>query len=321
MPPKHSPSITIRPFAATSGDYATWLHVRNAVWADEPTTAAILRYEDAIWPRGYFSQRLLIEHGGTVVATAHVFENHAQYHPGKYDLELLVHPDHQGCGIGGAAYARLLDRVHRRTPAPTSLVSPIREDHTRALAFLEKRGFKPVMRWNRSRLDLGAFDPDRFADAMARVHDQGITLYSVAEVSRTEPDWQRKFYKIDQVAGQDAPSPDPQSPETLEKFIQNTFEHPRFLPEGTFVAVAADGQYLGSTELADTSGGEHLTTPFTCVHPGYRRRGIALALKARAARFARTYGARSITAANEENNPMYAINVQLNLASNPCPKG
>lgn len=80
-----------------------------------------------------------------------------------------------------------------------------------------------------------------------------------------EPDWQRKFYEMDQIAGQDAPSPDPQSPTTLEKFVQNTFEPPQFLPEGTFVAIAADGQYLGSTELADASGGEHFTTPFTCV--------------------------------------------------------
>lgn len=44
MPVKHALSLTIRPFTATRSDYAAWLRVRNAVWADEPTTAAIRRH-------------------------------------------------------------------------------------------------------------------------------------------------------------------------------------------------------------------------------------------------------------------------------------
>lgn len=69
-----------------------------------------------------------------------------------------MHPDHQGReSARSTAYDQLLERLRRRDPAPTSLVSLTRED--RVHAFSEKRGFEVVMRRTRSRLDLGPSTP------------------------------------------------------------------------------------------------------------------------------------------------------------------
>ncbi|MCB0013733.1 MAG: GNAT family N-acetyltransferase [Anaerolineales bacterium] len=301
-------------------DYLTWLAVRNAVWADEPVSLAQLRYEESNWPAGYFSQRAIITNKGTVVAVTHLFENHWQYQPGKYDLTILVHPNFQKQGIGGYLFDHFQQLLAARSPALTSLVSGTREDDSHALAFLRKRGYDVLMRWARSRLALPLFDLEKFQDTLAEVKNQGISIYSVQALARQDPEWQRKYYEMDLVASQDAPSPDPMTETSFEKFVQNTFASPRFLPEGTFIAIDdVSGQWLASTELSWFADGKTLDTPFTCVHPDFRRRRIATAIKVNAIAFAQAAGADSIIAANEENNPMYQINLALGFK--PLPQG
>ncbi|MCE7989221.1 MAG: GNAT family N-acetyltransferase [Caldilinea sp. CFX5] len=302
----------------TAVDYATIASVRNAVWTDEPVTVEQLRHFDESWPAAYLSQRLLVEMDGIAVAVGHYFENHWQYQPGKYDLDLVVHPDYQGRGIGAAVYDYVTARLAERSPAITSLVTSTREDQRRALRFLADRGFQTTMRWARSQLTIAAFDFAQFAQAEARPNAAGIHLYSLQELAAQDPTWQYKAYALDQVAGQDAPSPDPMNAVSFESYVENTFGHPGWLPAGCFAAVAGNGMWVGITELGRTADPHRLNTPWTAVHPGYRRHGIATALKVRAIRFAQNWGAQTISASNEENNPMYQLNLQLGFTPLPA---
>lgn len=299
-------------------DYATIAAVRNAVWIDEPITVEQMRHFDETWPATYLSQRLLVEMDGAIVAVGHYFENHWQYQPGKYDVDLVVHPAYQGRGIGVALYDHVLARLADSVPTLTSLVSSTREDQTRGVRFLTDRGFQTIMRWARSQLTLAAFDFAKFVQAEVRPNAAGIHLYSLQELAAQDPAWQHKGYALDLVAGQDAPSPDPMSAVSFESYVENTFGHPGWLPEGCFAAVTADGTWVGITELSRTSDPERLNTPWTAVHPGYRRHGIATALKVRAIRFAQRWGAQVISASNEENNPMYQLNLQLGFTPLPA---
>jgi len=302
----------------TTSTYAAITAVHNAVWSDEPITVEQIQHADATWPAEYLSQRLLVEEDGKIVAAGHYFENHWQYQPGKYDFELVVHPAYQGHGIGTAVYNYVTERLAKRTPRMTSLVISTREDQSRALCFLAEREFQIIMRWARTRLEIAKFDFAKFARAEQRLRAAGIQIYSLAALARLDPTWQHKAYTLDQVAGQDAPSPDAMSEVTFEAYVQNTFDHPGWLPAGCFAAVAGDGTWVGITELSRTSDPQRLTTPWTAVHPAYRRLGIAKALKVRAICFAQTWGAQIITASNEANNPMYQLNLQLGFEPLPA---
>lgn len=299
-------------------DYDAIVAVRNTVWSDEPATVEQLRHFDATWPATYLSQRLLVEVDGSMVAAGHYFENHWQYQPGKYDFDLVVHPAYQGRGIGAAVYDYVTTRLAERTPKITSMISGTRENQTRAVRFLEARGFKTVMRWARSQLTIADFDFARFAQVEERLNAAGIQLYSLQEVAAKDPAWQHKAYTLDQVAGQDAPSPDPMSAVSFETYVENTFQHPGWLPEGCFAAVVSDGTWVGLTELSRTATPHCLSTPWTAVHPAYRRHGIATALKVRAIRFAQRWGAQTIITSNEANNPMYQLNLSLGFAPLPA---
>ena len=147
---------------------------------------------------------------------------------------------------------------------------------------------------------------------LEQVKNRGFAIYSVAEIAKQDPNWRRKYYEMDLAAGSDAPSPDPMSEASFEKFVQNTIDPPRFLPEGTFIAIEeSSGRWVASTELARFADNKTVDTPFTCVHPDVRRRGVATAVKVRAIQFAQKAGFERIIAANEENNPMYQINLAL----------
>lgn len=105
----------------------------------------------------------------------------------------------------------------------------------------------------------------------------------------------------------------------FEQFLAQTFDQPHFDPKTHFIAVDENGRWLGLTELGEREHSDDLFTPFTCVRPSHRRRGIALALKVHAICFAQQRGAKSITAVNEEHNPMYQINLALGFV--PLPAG
>jgi len=68
----------------------------------------------------------------------------------------------------------------------------------------------------------------------------------------------------------------------------------------------------------DLARPEHLEVGFTGVLPSYRRRNIATALKLKAIAFAAEYGAKTMDTGNEENNPMYQINLRLGFQPRPA---
>jgi ribosomal protein S18 acetylase RimI-like enzyme len=90
---------------------------------------------------GYLFERFVAEEQGEVIAAGSLFENHWQYQPGKYDIDLVVYPSHQRRGIGSAVYDQLVERLSARQPPLASLVAGTREDQPQAIRFLTQRGF------------------------------------------------------------------------------------------------------------------------------------------------------------------------------------
>lgn len=297
---------TIRPFRA--GDYPQIAAIANAVTPAHPNTPEELRYWDEHRDAQYHFQRHVVECGDKLVGFGQFGHIADAFHPRKFFLEVVIHPEHQRQGIGSALYEHL--QAVMAPFDPLALRSGVREDRVEAVRFAARRGFVEDMRGWESRLDVGAFDPTPFADAIERVAIQGIRIATLREAQQT-PGWELKLYGLLCELERDVPSPEPYTAPSFESFRAQHVESPGLLPDGYFIAVDDDA-WVGVSALWASQASADLGIGLTAVLRRYRRRGIATALKLRAIDYAKSIGAPVIRTWNESNNrPMLAINARL----------
>jgi GNAT superfamily N-acetyltransferase len=174
--------------------------------------------------------------------------------------------------------------------------------------FLFHRGFVPFERYHPSHLDLTAFDPAAFADAIARLEQQGFRLFTYAEVGDSE-DHRRRLYDLESATRSVQPFREigdyaPPAFATWEADMA------QWSQETIFLAAAPDGAWVGVIT--------GLEWGFTGVHPDWQGRGIATALKVRSLAVAKAQGMEQMQTENHEDNAaMLAINRKLGFVMDP----
>jgi mycothiol synthase len=306
----------IRPFKETDADYEALAALEYAVWPEFPDTVEEWKHRDRTRDPQYLFQRLFVELDGEVVAVGEYLEPWWSMKPGKYRISVNVHPDHQRKGIGTYLYNHLMELVKEHDPVV--VVTNTREDRVDALRFLTKRGFKQLMRYPISHLDVASFDATPFAGVQIRVEEDGIAILSLAHLATRDLDWKHKLWDLEWELLQDVPSPDPLTRQSFESFERQTLGNPAFYPSAQFIALD-DDRWVGMSGLWMALGDpDKLYTGLTGVLRSHRRKGIATAMKVRAIGFAQEHGVKIIETDNEENNPMYLLNLKLGFQPQPA---
>jgi mycothiol synthase len=308
--------FTIRAFEKNDTDYQMMTNIDAAIFPEYERTADEWRHMDETLDPKYPHHRDFIEFGGKVIAFGEYGQSIWHYHPRKYFLYISIHPAHEHPDVRQFYFNHVL-KIFSNLDL-IAITSGMLEDRKTHIEFLTQKGFKPVMREPLSRLELGDFDPTIFAGIVKKVRDAGIRIASVAELRESDLNWQHKLYELEWELMQDVPSPDPTEKRSFEMFVKNTLEDPGFLSEGYFVALDGD-QYVGQTALwVAQADKEKFLTGLTGVKRSYRRKGIATVLKLRSIAYAQKRGIKAIETGNEENNPMFQINLRLGYKAQPA---
>ncbi len=310
-------TVSIRP--ATPADFPAIAGVMNLVWPDRPVSVESLEQDESELSASSLPLKrglLLAEQGGLPVGLAEYGQSPGMYHPRKFHAAVNVLPSATGQGVGRALTGRLWAELAPHDPL--SVIAGTQDDHPRGLDFLARQGFSEVLRYYDLWLDLPAFD---FAPFLAReALPDGYRLTSYAELGGNE-EAQRRIYGLWTELRADVPRPDKATPVLFEQFARRFHDpaHLHLLPAGYLLAVhQSSGELVATSELWRSDGG-HLNTGLTGVQRAHRRRGLALALKLAALRYARSLGAPQIrTNTASDNAGMLGINESLGFVRQPA---
>lgn len=304
----------LRLFEPTSAEYEAIVRVYNDANPHASGSADTWRHWDQHRNPARLFTRYVVERKGEIGGYGYSLRTD----PGanKFRFAAFFRPHWETAERIHEFYSTIMDLCLEHAPA--ALLCQTREDETEKIAWLSSQGFQEAMRYPSSVLTMSDFDPNPYADQKASLATEEIEIVSLVELAGRDPAWQRKVYDLEMLLNQDVPRPTAFVPTPFEQYAPSIFEDPSFLPELWFIALDGD-KYVGTTSVFKTGQTIGLLeNDLTGVHRDYRRRGLATALKCRLIEEAQRLGAQRIITYNEENNPMYQLNLQLGFQPQPA---
>ena len=283
-------------------------------------TAEELRQEDADWPDDSLLERVAaLSEDGEIVAFGTCYQAYWQQKSGTVYLHFDIHPDHFQAQILPVLFTAMEELPTRREVDFQRTVCRAREDDNARVQFLVELGFEQAMRFPSSALHVADFDPAVCGETFERLARSQIRSVSLTQLQELEPEWKRKLCDLRWEIIQDVPSTEPFSRPTLAEFEEMVLKDPALDQEGFFVALSADDSFIGMSNLwRNDPEGSRLDSGLTGIVRAYRRHGIATALKMRTILYARSAGAETIETSNEEDSPMFALNLKLGFKPKPA---
>ena len=259
--------------------------------------------------------RYIAESYGTAIGYAYCFEVDWAPPAGRYWCVIRVLPGYLRRGIGGQLYERLLADLRQRGARAALLEL---DDTLAALRpALERRGFRETLHSWAFTLDPRTCDLAPFAAADRRLG--GLEITTLAAELALGADWLPPLHRLYTAVASEVPIPiHPHRDPPPAWLAQQALELPSSLPDAFFIARDGPG-YVGMSYLhCDTGAAGRLLQRITAIHPEYRGRGVALALKLRTIEYAKRHNADAIVTAVESNNPrLLALNARLGFVQGP----
>ena len=309
-------AITIQPFQPSDAAYVALA----AIGASTPPQYALdYEFRDADDWRAFdasfaelrrpLRRYVALEPGGAIAGYAYWFDIAWAPPAGRAWCVVRVLPAQQRQGIGAALYERVLADVAGQ--GYRELLLEVDDTLAELHPALARRGFRELLHSWAFALDPRTCDPARFAGAYAKLG--GLTITTLADEIARGADWLPPLHALYTLVAGDVPIPlHPHADAPPSWLAQQATGLPESLPEAFFIV--RDGErYVGMSFLhADLARPERLYQRITAIHPEYRGRGVAMALKLETIAYARGRGCHELRTAVESNNPsMLAINRKL----------
>lgn len=312
---------SIRAFA--EADYPRYTEISNHVYPDTLTAESELRYWDETWDKErYFKQRIVLDDdAGQIVGVGAIDHIPDQFHPDKYNLEVMVDPPNRRRGHGARLYDHLMTTLRQR--GAIAARAWVRESDLDSHPFASHRGFVEARREWQSRLDVNSFDPSPFAGAMERATGQGIAITNLGAERAVSDDALAEAYRLHSTCSRDVPDIEPYTEVSYDDFLKNVINAPYSIPEAFLIAKAQGaphGRYVGLAWMAGSAEEpDILYQGLTGMLPEYRGKGIAMALKLANVEAARKLGKREIRTWNDTTNrAMLRINEAMGFVKQPA---
>ena len=186
--------------------------------------------------------------------------------------------------------------------------------------FLIDNDFKLVQTNREYLCNIREIDTVKYQPLIDKLESSGIKFYDSRDEMRDWKDHYRKLEKLTWTYSKDFPIP--KGVEHTRMPFEQAMKSQIYFEKncyGTEIVAVLDGEYIGSTDIAVYPKAEPYKawTEGLGVLKEYRRKGVATALKIKAIQALLEKGVTELRTDNEENNPMYKINVELGFKPVP----
>jgi GNAT superfamily N-acetyltransferase len=173
-----------------------------------------------------------------------------------------------------------------------------------------------VTDWVRLRLDIDGFADAEFEPSLARAAGEGITFTTMADLGDTQ-EHRRALYELNRTCSADIPGRGEFY--TYEEYLADRVSVFALDWRGTLIA-RDGGTWVGMTVTSLFPDRGFAFSQMTGVLAPYRGRGLSLALKLQAIRFARDNGFHTLaTFHHPRNATAIAMNRRLGFVADPTP--
>ena len=309
----------IKKFTETDFEFSEFVRLYNLVSHDDKEHVDDMKEEWAIRDKNFQRDRLLLYKDGMVVGYLGYAQGRDENHRNCY-FNIFLDPEYNGNGYRQLLYERMLEDI--KSFDCNKLYADVYEhpNYEEYKQLLLKNKFYIGMKIRESSLDLETLNLDEYIPLLEKLDAKGIQFYDAKNEMRDFPNHYKKLEELGWEYGKDFPMPEgiAHTREPFEQYMkyQKLFEEKRYGIE--IVAVEGD-TYVGATDIhiLPKSDPHKAWTGSLGVLREYRRRGIATALKVKAFEKLKEKGVKQVRTDNEENNPMYKINVALGFTPEP----
>lgn len=286
-------------------DWSDAATIRNRFFWNQPLTAEEMRtwYAQAV-ATGRPDQRVLGYEKGVPVAYGGARKNIHSEGGKDYWLMVCVDPAQDD---NVRLFGQMLD--HATKIASDFVAETIRfetrSEYPWTQEVLESKGFAQSMR-----LPLSSLKPQVVAHERSQL-PEGHFIMNIDEYAERYPAaWQHDLWRLEMDIAADLPLPFPFEESPFEDYLEE-LNDPLLSRESQFVYVVND-RLAGTTQLHPCRADRRFAVNgLTGTRREFRRQGIATRLKQASAHWAKLNGIEEIFTDNEENNPMYQLNLQL----------
>ena len=303
----------IKKFTETDFEFQEIARLYNLVSHDDKDHPDDVKDDWEIRDKSIIRNRLFLYRDNAVIGYLGYGQGRDENKQNCY-FNIFLDPQFNGNGYRELLYDRMCKDI--QTFKCNRLYADIYEhpnyDHFKK--FLLKNKFYVGLKIRESSLNLENLGLNEYTPLLDKLDSKGIKFYDAKNEMQDFPDHYKKLEELQWKYGKDFPMPKgiAYTRNPFEQYMkyQKLFEEKHYGIE----VVAVDGDmYVGSTDI-------HLfpkSDPFKAwtgslgVLREYRRQGIATALKVKAFEKLRDKEVKQVRTDNEENNPMYNINVAL----------
>jgi len=311
--------IETRKFTATDLEFKEIARIRNLVNHDSIDHPDEDKNDWAIRDKSLIRNRLLLYNDNKLIGLLYYVQGRDENSQTSF-FNIVIDPQYNNHEYRELLYQEMLKEV--KCFDCNKLFSNVYEhpNYKNHQNLLISHNFRLVQTNREYSCDIRKVDTKKYYPLIEKLESEGIKFYYSKEEMLDWPDHYRKLEELKWTLDQDVPIPDgikhtrmpfEQWKKVCLDFYNNSY--------GVDIISVKNEKYIASTclEVYPKAEPHKAWTGQLGVLRAFRRKGIATALKIKAIEILLKKGITEIRTDNEENNPMYKINVELGF--NPVP--